>query len=283
MKHLLIAASVLLAACNGSDGRSPPEISLDGERFAFAAIGDFGTGGSVQADVAERMCEWHDENPFQLVVTTGDNVYPAGQPESFEGVLYEPYDCLIDGGVLFHASLGNHDVMTDNGFHVMNEPLLGMNGKRNYVVQIGGVRFVIADSNDLDVDWLSEEIRTEAGDRWTVVVFHHPVFSMGTTYGSTAEFVEELAPLFTEQGVDLVLNGHEHLYSATRDVDGVRYVVTGGGGAPLYGCGELDVGELCEEQHHFVYVEVGPERMEVSAVPIEGPPFHTFTIEDPDD
>jgi predicted phosphodiesterase len=280
VKRLLIAASVFLAACNGSDGRFPPEVSLDGEEFAFAAVGDFGTGGSVQSDVAERMCEWHGENTFQLVVTTGDNVYPAGQPESFKEILYEPYDCLVDEGVVFRASLGNHDVVTDNGFHVMNEPLLGMNGERNYVVRIGGVRFVIADSNDLDTDWLSEEIRSEEGDSWTVVLFHHPVFSPGTKHGSTGRFAESLAPLFTEHGVDLVLNGHDHIYSATREVGGVRYVVTGGGGAPLYECGELDVVEVCEERHHFLYVEVRSEQLLVSAVPVEGEPFHTFTIED---
>jgi hypothetical protein len=40
-----------------------------------------------------------------------------------------------------------------------------------------------------------------------------------------------LAPLFERHGVNLVLQGHEHGYERSQAIDGVTYVVTGGGGA----------------------------------------------------
>jgi len=260
----------------------PPQADrpAPGSAFAFVAIGDFGTGGEDQYEVAERMCEWHDEFPFEIVITTGDNVYPVGQPESFDAALYEPYGCLIENDVRFHASLGNHDVMTDNGFHELNEPFLGMGEERNYIVRRGGVRFVIADSNSLDLDWLRGNLTAGKGDRWTVVAFHHPVLSPGSSHGSTPGFLARLAPLFSERGVDLVLNGHDHIYAATREVRGVRYVVTGGGGAPLYGCEELDVAEECIAEHHFLYVSVERERLTVTAVGVDGESLHSFEIAD---
>ncbi|HEX2296755.1 MAG TPA: metallophosphoesterase [Actinomycetota bacterium] len=85
------------------------------EPFTFAVIGDFGTGDEVQQAVADRMCSWRAENGFDLVFTTGDNVYPDGHPDRFDEAFYEPYECLTDDGVALHAVLGNHDVKTDNG------------------------------------------------------------------------------------------------------------------------------------------------------------------------
>ena len=85
-------------------------------------------------------------------------------------------DSLFDREVRFRATLGNHDIITRNGRPELNEARFGMNG-RNYVVREGGVRFVMVDSNDLRRRWLRGALQAEEGDRWTVVVFHHPVYS----------------------------------------------------------------------------------------------------------
>ena len=246
-----------------------PEADLE-----FAAIGDFGARTAEQLSVAGRMCRWLDDHPYELVVTTGDNVYPDGSPELFEDSFFRPYKCLFDAGVRWHASLGNHDYATEQGLPEVTEPAFGMKGS-NYVVRSGGVRFVIADSNELDRAWLREELPGKQGDRWTIVVFHHPVLSPGL-HGSTPGF-EDLPQLFEENGVDLVLNGHDHMYAVTKPQDGIRYVVTGGGGANLYPCLPNATTEVCELEHHFLYIEADPERIVVTAVPAEGPPFDRFT------
>lgn len=276
LKVCLAVGFILLAAC-GSSEKEPGPVGLPHGTFAFAAIGDFGTGDDDAYAVADRMCSWRQDLPFEVVITTGDNVYDQGEPERFEAAFKDPFACLLDDGVSFHASLGNHDVLTDGGRPQIEDPDFGMGG-RNYVHREAGVRFVVADSNDLDVAWLTEALESQRGDRWTVVVFHHPVYSGGNKHGSTPGFAENLGPLFSRQGVDLVLNGHEHLYSATSEVDGVHYVVTGGGGAQEYPCDMEQPVVTCESVNHFVYVEVSEAEMLVVAVPVEGDPIDSFVI-----
>ncbi len=241
----------------------------------FAVLGDSGAANEAQHSVAQRMCRYRARHPFDLVVTTGDNIYPDGDPSRFEAAFFDPYECLLQAGVEFRASLGNHDVLYDGGESELSEPAFGMR-RRNYVVRRLGLRLVIANSNALKHDWLAKATRARAGDRWTVVAFHHPVFSAGP-HGSTPGFRPGLPRLFRKRGVDLVLNGHDHLYLATKELRGIRYVVTGGGGASLYPCEPRWFVEFCLPRHHFLYVSLFADRIDVRAVPVSGPPFHEFS------
>jgi len=250
---------------------TPP---LEPEPLRFAVVGDFGTGDARQYAVARRMCRWRTNHPYDLVITTGDNIYPDGRPANFRPNFFRPYRCLFKAGVRFRASLGNHDVMTANGQYQLDHPRFGMK-RRNYVVRKEGVRFVIANSTALNWEWLRHALKPDQGDRWTIVVFHHPVFSAGTGHGSTPGF-DRLPDLFARKGVDLVLNGHDHVYAVTREVRQIRYVVTGGGGAPFYGCGSEPHTVMCVPRLHFLYVVAGPDDIHVRAVPAKGGVFDRF-------
>jgi len=241
----------------------------------FAAIGDFGAGTEAQYDLARRMCRWRREHRYNLVVTTGDNIYPSGEPANFKPNFFRPYDCLFDKGVRFRAVLGNHDIGTDNGRPELEEPAFGMKG-RNYVVRKRGVRFVFWETNYSDRDWLRSHLREQTGDRFTVVLMHAPVFSPGL-HGSTPGYAPELPRMFRRKGVDLVLAGHDHIYAVMPPKRKIRYVVTGGGGAGLYPCTNPEISERCVSQHHFLYVVVRQQRIIVRAVPISGRPIDYFT------
>jgi 3',5'-cyclic AMP phosphodiesterase CpdA len=290
---VLLALS--LAACSdatadGSSARRPAQPTIDvsvtpapaassspaATTYSFAVIGDFGTGDSVQKSIATRMCKWRKRHPFDVVITTGDNVYPDGDPSRFKSEFVRPYRCLRRHGVEFHASLGNHDAMTDGGDEEVANAKFGMDG-HNYVFKAGGVRFVVADSNVLDRVWLRDALTAEDGDRWTVPVFHFPVYSPGTGHGSTPGYRPSLPRMFRKKGVDLVLNGHDHIYSVTKNLRGIRYVVTGGGGAGLYGCSTQGYAATCKAVNHFLYVTAGPKRIEVKAIPASGKPVHSFS------
>lgn len=260
--------AVLLTGC------AQPLVTRPGAFLRFAVIGDFGTGSPSQEAVAARMCSWHESHPFDIVITTGDNIYPRGEPADFTSKFREPYACLRDRGVRFHAALGNHDFLTNEGRKQIQTRDFGMRA-RNYIVRESGVRFVIADSNRLDRSWLARATISQQGDRWIVVVFHHPVYSPGSGHGSTRGY-EGLPNLFERRGVDLVLNGHDHIYSVSRPIGRVRYVVTGGGGAEVYGCTSAPFSSVCQARHHFLSIEAGSDQILVTAVPPKGPPFHRF-------
>lgn len=250
---------------------TPPEIPP----FRFLAIGDFGAGTSEQHAVADRMCAVRERRAFDLVVTTGDNIYDDGHPDRFGPAFFEPYSCLLDAGVRFRATLGNHDIRTDGGRPELNEPAFGFQG-RNYAFSRGGVRFVMVDSNDMNFEWLRGALTPQPDDRWTVVAFHHPVYATGE-YGPTPGFTPRLPRMFRRKGVDLVLNGHEHQYSATKNLRGIRYVVTGGGGASVRDCGPPAwFTDICLERFHFLEIVAGVGGIEVKAIPPRGPAIHRF-------
>lgn len=288
MRRAVVLLLLVAVACAPGSGRGrsietvPEQTSTvtptepppsGGPLLRFAVLGDWGSGSQEQFQLADRMCAWRRENPYNLVITTGDNIYDAGEPRYFRERFFRPYSCLLNNGVRFRAVLGNHDIGTRNGRPELREPRFGMKG-RNYVVRKNGVRIVFWESNYPNKEWLRRHLGERSGDRWTVVSFHHPVFTPGP-HGNTPGF-ESLPRLFRKKGVDLVLNAHDHLYASMPAKRRVRYVVTGGGGAGLYACERPERAEVCVEKHHFLYVVAGEDRLVVRAVPISGRPFHNF-------
>ena len=75
----------------------------------FAAIGDAGTGKPPQYDIANQMTRFHAIFPFDRVLMLGDNIYGRQGPSDLLRKFAEPYQPLLDRGVTFFASLGNHD------------------------------------------------------------------------------------------------------------------------------------------------------------------------------
>jgi 3',5'-cyclic AMP phosphodiesterase CpdA len=267
----LLVVALLVVACSPEEG---PQTRA-GTRVRFLAIGDFGTGKPPQQEVADAMCAHLDREPFDFVVSTGDNVYPDGDPEDFQEKFFEPYECLTDEGVRWHATLGNHDVSIDEGQPQIEEPAFGMPASY-YTWRLGPIAFVMLDSNELDspgdeqIAWMEKRLRDARSAPWTVVVFHEPVYSAGM-HGSTPRFDTLLADRFEESGVDLVINGHDHIY-ASAFKDGIPYVVTGGGGAVLDKCRSALPAEVetCISELHFLEVEASESSLTTTAITPDG-------------
>jgi hypothetical protein len=78
------------------------------------------------------------------------------------------------------------------------------------------------------------------------------------------------APLFRRHDVTLVLSGHNHLYERIVR-DGVTYVTTGGGGAPLAPCLRPTPGlRTCRLAHHFLDMRVRSATVDLRVVDERG-------------
>ena len=197
------------------------------DSLKFAAIGDNGTGAAPQYEIGTRMSEARAAFPFELVIMLGDNLYGRQDAQDFITKFQRPYAALLSAGVLFYASLGNHDNADNRSY-----PGFNMGGERYYTYSRKNVRFFALDSNALDpkqLAWLDEVLRgsTEA---WKICYFHHPIYSDGGRHGSDVELRVTLEPLLVKYGVNVVFTGHDHIYERLKPQKGITYFVNGSSG-----------------------------------------------------
>jgi hypothetical protein len=107
---------------------------------------------------------------------------------------------------------------------------------------------------------------------------HRPPYSSGS-HGSTKSTHVAFTPLFVEHEVDLVLAGHDHNYERTQAIDGVSYVVTGGGGRGTRPVGTSWFTEYSERVAHFTHITVGPEELSLHAIDASGIDFDAVVLE----
>ena len=232
----------------------------------FAVIGDNGNGGKEEYDLGKRMSEYYKVFPFGFVTMLGDNMYGGENPKDFINKFEAPYKTLLDSGVKFYATLGNHDDPEERNYKNFN-----MKGERYYTFRPKrGVRFFSLDSNYLDkaqLQWFEKELADSASD-WKIVFFHHPPYSSGETHGSSMSIRAVLEPLFVKYNVSLVLCGHEHFYERVKPQKGIQYFISGAGGQLRKG--NIIPDELLEKgfdrDRHFMIMEIDGDDLYFQAI-----------------
>jgi acid phosphatase type 7 len=249
----------------------------DDSRFSFAVVGDSGSGGKGQLAVAALLERLRPD----LVLHTGDVVYPAGQERHYDRRFFAPYRNLIKTVPLFPV-LGNHDVRKGNGAAFLENfhPPLGSPGstKRYYSFDWGNTHFVALDSElyhgdrgsnpEEQRDFLERDLATTR-KRWTVAFLHRSPYG-SSRHGGDEKVREDLEPLFVKHGVDLVFSGHDHVYERTVPITGVTYVVSGGGGRRLYPAGNGELTASSVSAHHAVLVRVSGSRLLLETLEVGG-------------
>lgn len=195
----------------------------------FGVIGDNGTGEKPEYEIGEQMANWYARFPFPIVLMMGDNIYGSDRPQDFVTKFESPYKALLDKGVKFYASLGNHDSREQRYYKLFN-----MEGKLYYTFKAPkeDVRFFALETTYTDPDqlkWLEDELK-KSSEKWKIVFFHHPLYSSSRTHGSQVNLRKVLEPLFIQYGVSLVLSGHDHVYERITPQNGIHYFVEGSSG-----------------------------------------------------
>jgi hypothetical protein len=221
-------AGTALFQATRSAAESPVQLPNKDGSLKFIVLGDFGTGERVQYQLAEQMATLRGRFKYDLVVLVGDNLYGAERPQDFQKKFEIPYKPLLDAGVKFYASLGNHDAREQRFYKLFN-----MGGKLYYTfTPKSNIRFFAFESTYPEpeqIRWLEKELAA-SNDDWKIVFFHHPLYSSGDRHGSDFRLREVLEPLFVKYNVSVVLNGHDHFYERIKPQKGIAYFVVGSGG-----------------------------------------------------
>jgi predicted phosphodiesterase len=242
---------------------SAPTSVLPNEKDSvkFLVIGDSGTGGSAQYQVAQKIVEAYRRFKFDFAIMLGDNLYGGEDPSDFVDKFEKPYKPLLDAGVKFYAALGNHDEPSQRFYKPFN-----MEGKRYYTFEKGNVKFFVLDSTYMtpaQVEWVKKELES-SGSTWKIPYFHHPIYSSGERHGSEVDLRTLIEPLFIEHGVDVVFSGHEHFYERLKPQKGIYYFTQGGAAKLRKGniaAGSAMTAKGFDTDYSFTLVEVKDDQM----------------------
>lgn len=211
------------------------------EAFSFVVFGDSRSNANAHMNVVERV---RREVP-DFILGTGDMVN-EGSVESDWQIFFDVERELLRENVMF-PSLGNHDReprparSATNYRKYFSLPENSPQPERYYAFTYGNARFLVLDSNSYsfaltdETSWLETQLRSARGDdqiRHIFVSMHHPPYSTAI-HGGQTELREVWTPLYEKYGVDAVFSGHDHDYERA-EMNGIRYFVSGGGGAPVY-------------------------------------------------
>lgn len=195
----------------------------------FLIFGDFGTGEPPQYELAKQMATLHAKFPFEIAMLVGDNIYGSERPQDFQTKFEIPYKPLLDAGVKFYASLGNHDSREQRMYKLFN-----MDEKYYYSVKAPkeSVRFYALESTYPEAEqiaWIEKELKGTTDD-WKIPFMHHAMYSSARAHGSTGTLRAVLEPLFIRYNVSVVFSGHDHVYERIKPQGGIVYFVVGSAG-----------------------------------------------------
>jgi len=174
-----------------------------------------------------------DETPFDFILHAGDIVESPASPN------WDHWFAAFNGMLLkapFIPVLGNHERNHRSYYDsFVLPPGAGKRDERWWALHWGDVVVVGLDTNVRQAADIMEQqewarLHLSGPEPHKFVMFHHPVFSSDAFHGSGYSYDVIYHPIFVENNVDIVINGHAHNYERIQR-DGVTYLVVGGGGA----------------------------------------------------
>lgn len=244
--------------------------------FTFLTYGDNRTDPVAHASVVRAM----QQVPSDFLVNTGDFVEDGREAADWQS-FFDAESPLLRDRCSF-ACVGNHELLDragDNYLRYFGPSPDGDPTPRLYgTVRWGNTRFFFLNGQDTfdrgpESEWFARELdkaTTEAGLVWRVAVVHFGYRSAGPHGDNPRLLAAGVDTLMRNKKVDLVISGHDHIYERGEE-KGMRYVVSGGGGAPLYRVKQpLPSTRKVESTYHYVSFQVDDSTIKLLAKRIDG-------------
>lgn len=221
-------------------GASKNQTSTEQEKMVSA-------GNEVSSSAADNLAarndgyNWNnilndaikDHGDVSFIVSAGDQVN-AGKNER-EYAAYLGADALAFLPVA--TTIGNHDSVSNQYTLHFNNPNAFSDTDANYIqgktdagtdyyYRYGNTLFMVLDTNNYNCatheNVMKKAISENKDAKWRIVVFHQDIYGSGYDHSDSDGMVlrTQLTPLMDKYDVDVVLQGHDHTYSRTYQLQG---------------------------------------------------------------
>ena len=213
-----------------------PALTPTVKRFAIASDLHIGTTKS-SLENTQKMLKTISSTPYNCLFLLGDLVEYGFAFEQW----VEVWEVLAgkNSTIPIKPLIGNHDILF--GGHKLFEELMG---KDYFRVDFENIHFItmklpwgIEEFSNKQKQWLEQELNAIPKDDWIIVLTHAFLYASGYNYrgvlwGDNINAINELVPIFEENGVDMVFSGHNHQMEHL-STSGIEYFITGVFGSHL--------------------------------------------------
>jgi|CZKU01.1.fsa_nt_gi hypothetical protein len=274
------AYTILAAGAPAGTGHlvtAPEPASADASApHTFLVYGDDRTDDDAHAAIVRDMAHV----PADFLVNTGDMVADGGSAANW-ATFFDIERDLLRERPLFSA-IGNHELYNDAA---------GANFSRYFgfddaagathpygTVRVGALRFFFMNGTGEwgggpEREWLERALSSadaEAGVVWRFAIVHQGPWSSGPHGQNPRLLAAHVPELLAAHHVDLVFSGHDHIYERG-DAGLLKYVVSGGGGAPVYrNIHPTATTRKVEAAYHFVEVTTHGDGLQMVVHRLDG-------------
>ena len=210
--------------------------AFGGESFTFAAVGDpqlYANNLSANVEGWTKTVNevLSDGTDYSFLFSLGDqiNEYYAQDGSNLSKVESE-YSGFFNNENLRSIALatlvGNHDNGNNSTLYTEHFQMTGVTsygqnreGDGDYSFTYGGVQFMVLNTSNLSIAdhkaFLEDTLKKNPNANWNVVSFHKSIYSVAShvTEGDIVQLRTGLSPIFKQLGIDVVLQGHDHVYA----------------------------------------------------------------------
>jgi predicted phosphodiesterase len=258
------------------------------DHLTVAVIGDSGFGEQITYALAAQIAAREPD----FMIHTGDMVYSAfenGTPlRAYQAKYYWPFKKVLLTAPVY-AVPGNHEYYDDASlgglpyYFEIFPPIetgirdgtwigSGQEFRNWFAVRLMDYQFLFLESQGFyrpegvseQTEWLSRMLTEHEGP--SIVTYHIATYTSGRHGRDGLPIQSTWVPLLDQADTVLVLSGHDHNYERL-NVNGIEYIVSGGGSRKLYSLEEpVEGSKVFATQSHFVLLDIYPDRIEIESI-----------------
>ncbi len=247
------------------------------KNFSFVVYGDTRTFQLRNKIVCDAIAK--DPSNPRFVFNIGDLTMDGRVEANWNRFFWAIHD--LAANIPYYPILGNHEYNSSYFYDAFPLPKGGGTDEEEwYSFNYGPVHIVVLDADVIlmekdpkkmqkQTDWLVKDLKANQNAKFKIVIFHQPFWTNTTDETGNPELVKYWKSVFEKYGVNIVFNGHYHAYEHFL-VNGVHYITTAGGGAPMYPLKPKDkwwkfTVKSVTDIHHYTVINVNGDTMTITA------------------